>query len=305
MAEERTTIWDRLRRGLARTRDGLLGPLQAGRDTAGPEILGRLEGVLLAGDVGPESTAEIVSQVQAALVTGERDWPAVERALEAALCTVLAGAERPLTLPELRPATFLFVGVNGSGKTTTVAKVGRRLARDGARPLLVAADTFRAAAIDQLVQLAGEAGVEVLAHRPGADPGAVVHDALEHARSAGYDVVLIDTAGRLQTKRPLMAELGKVRRVVERLQGRPPDERLLVVDATVGQNAISQAALFHEAVELTGLVVTKLDGTARGGAVIPIARTLGLPILWIGTGEGLDELEPFRTEQFVRALVRG
>jgi fused signal recognition particle receptor len=133
----------------------------------------------------------------------------------------------------------------------------------------------------------------------------VVHDALEHARTAGYDAVLVDTAGRLQTKRPLMEELGKVRRVVERLQGRPPDERLLVVDATVGQNAISQAELFHEAVGLTGLVVTKLDGTARGGAVIPISRALGLPILWIGLGEGLDELEPFRTDDFVRALVRG
>ena len=200
---------------------------------------------------------------------------------------------------------LLFVGVNGSGKTTTVAKVAHRLSQDGARPLLVAADTFRAAAIDQLVNLARESGVEVVAHRPGADPGAVVHDALEHARTAGYDAVLVDTAGRLQTKRPLMEELGKVRRVVERLQGRPPDERLLVVDATVGQNAISQAELFHEAVGLTGLVVTKLDGTARGGAVIPISRALGLPILWIGLGEGLDELEPFRTDDFVRALVRG
>jgi fused signal recognition particle receptor len=299
------TIWDRLRRGLARTRDGLLGPLQGTKDSVGPEILARLEEVLLSADVGPEETATIIARVEATLATGGADWPAVEGALAAALRGALAGAERGFTLPPVRPAVLLFVGVNGSGKTTTVAKVAHCLSQDGVRPLLVAADTFRAAAIDQLVNLARESGVEVVAHRPGADPGAVVHDALEHARTAGYDAVLVDTAGRLQTKRPLMEELGKVRRVVERLQGRPPDERLLVVDATVGQNAISQAELFHEAVGLTGLVVTKLDGTARGGAVIPISRALGLPILWIGLGEGLDELEPFRTDDFVRALVRG
>lgn len=269
-----------------------------------PDLGERLEEVLLAADVGPEDTSTIVAAVQARLATGAPDC-AVQGALEEALVGALGGAERGFALPTARPAAIMFVGVNGSGKTTTVAKVARLLAQDGARPLLVAADTFRAAAIEQLVELGRQVGVEVLAQRPGADPGAVVHDALEHARSAGYDAVLIDTAGRLQTKRPLMEELGKVRRVVERLLGRPPDERLLVVDATVGQNAISQAALFHEAVGLTGLVITKLDGTARGGAVIPISRVLALPILWIGIGEGLDELEPFRTKDFVRALIRG
>jgi fused signal recognition particle receptor len=301
----RTTIWDRLRQGLARTRDGLLGPLQAAKDAVGPELLERLEEVLLATDVGPEDTATITASVQARLGKGTPEWPTVQAALEEALTGVLARADRAFALPSSRPAAILFVGVNGSGKTTTVAKTARLLAQDGVRPLLVAADTFRAAAIDQLVELGREIGIEVLAHRPGADPGAVVHDAVEHARSAGYDAVLIDTAGRLQTKRPLMEELGKVCRVTERLLGRPPDERLLVVDATVGQNAISQAELFHEAVGLTGLVITKLDGTARGGAVIPITRALGLPVLWIGTGEGLDELQPFRTREFVRALVRG
>lgn len=305
MPDERTTIWDRLRRGLARTRDGLLGPLQAAQGEAGPELLDRVEEVLLSADVGPDDTTAIMTQLQAAVSSRAADWDTVKDALEGALRTVLRDAERNVTLSGPRPTTLMFVGVNGSGKTTTVAKVARRLSRDGARPLLVAADTFRAAAIEQLVRLGEEVGVEVLAQRPGADPGAVVHDALEHARTAGYDAVLIDTAGRLQTKRPLMEELGKVRRVAERLLGRPPDERVLVVDATVGQNAISQAALFHEAVGLTGLAVTKLDGTARGGAVIPIARSLALPILWIGVGEGLDDLEAFRTEEFVRALIRG
>jgi len=301
----RITVWERLRQGLARTRDGLLGPLEAIRGRPASDFLDRLEEVLLATDVGPEDTATIMADVQTRLAKGSLDWPVVYAALEEALVATLAHAEREFTLPPVAPATILFVGVNGSGKTTTVAKTARLLTEGGTRTLLVAADTFRAAAIEQLVELGRNVGVEVLAHRPGADPGAVVHDALEHARSAGYDAVLIDTAGRLQTKRPLMEELGKVRRVVERLLGRPPDERLLVVDATVGQNAISQAALFHEAVGLTGLVITKLDGTARGGAVIPITRSLALPILWIGTGEGLDELQPFRTRDFVRALIRG
>ncbi len=302
---EPTTFWERLKKGLARTRDGVLGPLQSSREKVGAEFLNRLEEVLLRADVGPEDAESVVRTVQAALPPEGASWDAVQSALERALADALRQAERPVTFHGPRPSVLVFVGVNGSGKTTTVAKVARCLSADGLRPLLVAADTFRAAAIDQLVSLAHEVGVEVLAHQPGADPGAVVHDALEHARTAGYDAVLIDTAGRLQTKRPLMEELGKVRRVVERLLGRPPDERILVVDATVGQNAISQAALFHEAMGLTGLVITKLDGTARGGAVIPITRALQLPILWLGVGEGLDELEPFRTTEFVRALVRG
>jgi len=301
----RGTIWGRLKRGLARTRDGLLGPLQESREKVGPEFLDRLEEILLTADVGPEDAAAVVGAVRTGLPVGTASWDAVQSALERALADALAQAERQVTFRGPRPCVLMFVGVNGSGKTTTVAKVARRLSADGVRPLLVAADTFRAAAIDQLVDLAHDAGVEVLASQPGADPGAVVHDALEHARATGYDAVLIDTAGRLQTKRPLMEELGKVRRVAERFLGRPPDERVLVVDATVGQNAISQAALFNEAVGLTGLVITKLDGTARGGAVIPITRALSLPILWLGVGEGLDELEPFRTTEFVRALIRG
>ncbi|MBC7092753.1 signal recognition particle-docking protein FtsY [Candidatus Bipolaricaulota bacterium] len=301
-------LLDRLRRGLARTRDGLLGPLEAavrGKGRLDREALDRLEEILIAADVGPDEAAGIAAAVQTRLGGGMADWAAVQAALEEALVDALSGAERVFALPAARPAVLLFVGVNGSGKTTTVAKVAHLLQEDGARVVLAAADTFRAAAIDQLVHLGEAIGAAVVAHRPGADPGAVVHDALEHGRTRGYDAVLVDTAGRLQTKRPLMEELGKVRRVVEKFLGRPPDERLLVVDATVGQNAISQAQLFHDAVGLTGLVVAKLDGTARGGAVVPIHRALGLPILWVGVGEGMDEIEPFRTKDFVRALVRG
>ncbi|MCS7216366.1 MAG: signal recognition particle-docking protein FtsY [Candidatus Bipolaricaulota bacterium] len=298
------SFWEKLRAGLARTREGLLGPLRAAfRGEKDEALLLRLEEVLLAADVGPEETARVVAAV-AEKLPGRCAWEELLALVEAVLLEDLRGAERELALPP-GLSVLLFVGVNGSGKTTTVAKVGRWLRAEGRRPLLVAADTFRAAAIEQLKELGEAAGLPVLAHRPGADPGAVVHDALEHAQASGYDAVLVDTAGRLQTKKPLMEELGKIRRVVEKMTGRAPAERILVVDATVGQNAISQAQLFHEAVGLTGLALTKLDGTARGGAVLPVVRALRLPILWVGTGKDLEDLAPFRAAEFVRALLRG
>lgn len=299
--------WERLGQGLKRTREGLLGPFEAAvraRARLDEGALARLSALLLSADVGPEATTQIVDLLREHIGEDARDLPSLKAALEDTLSSLLEGAEREL-LWGSRPMVFLFVGVNGSGKTTTVAKVARLLQREGARAVLAAADTFRAAAIDQLVHLGRRAGVEVVAHRPGADPAAVVHDAVEHAKKIGYDAVLVDTAGRLQTKRPLMEELGKVCRVVERLLGHPPNERILVVDATVGQNAISQARLFHEAVGLTGIAVAKLDGTAKGGAIIPIWRALGTPVLWIGVGEGLEDLEPFEARAFARALVGG
>ena len=300
-------LWERLKEGLFRTRENLLAPLEAvvgERGRLDAEALEEIEDLLIAADVGPEAAGELVQRLRQGLDDRPADWAEVEAALEEAVAELLAGAEADWTPPVARPGVLLFVGVNGSGKTTTCAKVAHLLSRQGLKVLLAAADTFRAAAIDQLSRLGEELGVEVIAHRPGADPGAVVHDALVHAVSKGYDCVLVDTAGRLQTKRPLMEELGKVCRVVEKLAGRPPDERILVIDATVGQNAISQAELFHEAVALTGLVITKLDGSAKGGAVIPIWRTLGIPILWVGLGKGLEDLEPFRAREFAQALLR-
>jgi len=302
MAEAR--FWERIRAGLFRTREGLLGQIGAvfqGQKSA--ELLGKLEEALLSADVGPEETSRILKVLEEKL-PARFGWDELLAAVERIIAEELKKAERAFSLRE-GLCVILFVGVNGSGKTTTVAKVGKRLLEEGRKPLLVAADTFRAAAIEQLKELGLAVGLEVVAQKPGADPGAVVHDALAHAKVSGYDVVLVDTAGRLQTKKPLMEELGKIRRVVEKLLGRPPDERLLVVDATVGQNAISQAQLFHEAVELTGMVVTKLDGTARGGAVLPVVRKLGLPILWLGVGKEMDDLVPFRAEDFARALLRG
>jgi len=300
-------LWQRLSRGLARTRESLLGPLESTLHTRGkttPEVLDELEEILISADVGVEVAADIVAGLKERLDKGPLERGELERALEDIIAELLADAEVSWSPPPHRPGVILFVGVNGSGKTTTVAKVARLLKKEGRSVLLAAADTFRAAAIEQLAKLGEEAGAEVIAHRAGADPGAVVHDALAHAKSKGYDCVLVDTAGRLQTKRPLMEELGKVRRVVEKVCGRAPDERILVIDATVGQNAISQAKLFNEAVGVTGLTVAKLDGTAKGGAVIPIWRALRIPILWVGFGKGLDDLEPFCARTFARALIR-
>lgn len=300
-------LWEKLRQGLARTREGFLAPLEAvvrGRGTLAQETWEELEDLLIAADMGPKVAGELVHRLREAFDGQAPPWEEVQAALEGLVYQLLSGAERSWSPPEASPGVLLFVGVNGSGKTTTCVKVGHWLAQQGHQVLLAAADTFRAAAIDQLVRLGEEAGLEVLSQRPGADPGAVVHDALVHAQSKGYDCVLVDTAGRLQTKRPLMEELGKICRVVEKLQGRPPEERLLVVDATVGQNAVSQAELFHRAVGLTGLVVTKLDGTAKGGAVLPIWQSLKLPILWLGVGRGLSDLVPFRAREFAQALIR-
>ncbi|HAF70497.1 MAG: Signal recognition particle receptor FtsY [Acetothermia bacterium 64_32] len=294
-------LWQRLSRGLSRTRESLLGPLQSalsGR-TGTPELLEKLEEILISADVGVEAAADIVAGLKERLDKGGD----LEMALEEIVAGLLAEAEVSWSPPPHRPGVILFVGVNGSGKTTTCAKVAHLLKGEGRSVLIAAADTFRAAAIEQLTELGEEVGAEVITHRAGADPGAVVHDALVHAKGKGYDFVLIDTAGRLQTKRPLMEELGKVCRVVEKVCGRAPDERVLVIDATVGQNAVSQARLFNEAVGLTGLCVTKLDGTAKGGAVIPIWRTLRIPILWVGYGKGLEDLQPFQARTFARALI--
>jgi fused signal recognition particle receptor len=197
----------------------------------------------------------------------------------------------------------LVLGVNGSGKTTSLAKIARRLREQGRSVVLAAGDTFRAAAIEQLEIWAERIGAKLIKHQPGADPGAVAYDAVEYALHHDQDVVLIDTAGRLHTKHNLMEELKKIRRVVEKRLGREVDERLLVLDATIGQNALAQAQTFHEAVPLTGLVITKLDGTAKGGVIVPIAKELQIPIKFIGVGETAEDLREFRAREFVEALL--
>jgi fused signal recognition particle receptor len=302
--------FQRLKDGLKKTKEHLVGQLaqvlQPGR-RLDDELLSELEEILITADVGVDATLEIVQTLKArAAARGVQDSAEVMGLLKEILKERLRPAEGALNLRiDDQPTVFLILGVNGSGKTTTIAKLAQHLKDDfGKRTIIFAAgDTFRAAAIEQLGIWAERVGAQLVAHRPGADPSAVAFDAVERALKERADALFIDTAGRLHTKHNLMEELKKINRVVEKRLGRPIDERLLVLDGTTGQNAISQAKLFHEAVSVTGIVVTKLDGTAKGGAVIQIASELRLPIKLIGVGERADDLRAFKAEEFVEALL--
>jgi fused signal recognition particle receptor len=298
-------LLDRLKQGLTRTRvalsDGLSGLFRGGRpiDAA---LLGELEELLYTADLGPvaaEVTAELARLHKRGEVKGEED---VRTALRRLLLDKVRQESAEITFQH-RPTVILVVGVNGSGKTTSIAKLANRFLQQEKSVLLGAGDTFRAAAADQLEIWAERNGCPIVRQRPGADPAAVAFDSVDAAIARGIDVVLIDTAGRLHTQTNLMAELAKVRRVIERRLPGAPHETWLVLDGTNGQNAIQQARLFTEHVQVTGLVVAKLDGTARGGAVFAIKDALGLPVRYVGTGEQLDKLEPFDPEAFVDAIV--
>jgi fused signal recognition particle receptor len=259
-----------------------------------------VEETLIAGDVGADIAGRVVNRARAA--SGAGDPIAAVRAELAALLVPREPGWSPRPAGPGQPAVVLIVGVNGTGKTTTIGKLAARYRREGRTVLLAAADTFRAAAIEQLQAWAGRAGAGVIAHAPGADPGAVVYDTLDAAVARGVDVVIADTAGRLHTKASLMDELAKIRRIVgKRLPDASP-ETLFVLDATTGQNGLAQARAFHEAVGLTGIVLTKLDSTARGGIVFAIEDTLHIPVRFVGVGEQLDDLVPFEPEAFVAAL---
>jgi fused signal recognition particle receptor len=299
MAETGRGWWQRLREGLGRTREQLAASLDAlvGRPVDA-RTLEAVEEALILADVGAATAAHIVDRLRGG--RGLRTAADVRAALRQALRELL-GPPVPLRT-EPPPAVILVLGVNGTGKTTTIGKLAWRLHAEGKRVLLGAADTFRAAAAEQLARWGARVGAEVVAHRPGGDPGAVVFDTLEAARARGADVALIDTAGRLHTKVNLMEELRKIDRIVRRADP-PAMERLLVLDATTGQNALSQARLFHEAVEVTGIALTKVDGTAKGGIVLAIAHELSLPVKLLGTGEGVEDLVPFDPDAFVDALV--
>ena len=300
-----TRLRQRLNRGDSwLTRD--LGELVRG----GPidaAILEELETRLLTADVGVAATARILGELKPRVARHElADTAALTRALREGVAAILAPCARPLAIDRTRkPFVILVVGVNGSGKTTTIGKLARRCAAEGLSVLLAAGDTFRAAAIEQLQVWAERAGAEFAAQLPGADPGAVVFDALEAARARGCDVVLADTAGRLHSQSHLMEELKKVRRVIQKSDPSAPHEVLLVLDANQGQNALSQAREFHAAVAVTGLVLTKLDGTAKGGIVIAIALELGIPIRFLGVGESAEDFGEFDAAAFAAALVEG
>lgn len=297
------SLWSRFRQGLTRTRERLgeqLGDVLGTRGEVDPASRARLEEALLAADAGPETADTLIERATARMLRE----PALDLrgALERTVVELLDRPGAALEPGAERPWVVLLVGVNGSGKTTLAGKLAARFAREGRSTLLVAADTFRAAAPEQLRVWAERAGVEIVSAPEGADPASVVHDGLAAARARKADVVLVDTAGRLHTKHNLMAELEKVGRVCARGVPGAPHHVLLVLDATLGQNAIRQAREFGRAVSVTSLALTKLDGTARGGAVLAIADQLGLPISVVGLGEGLDDWERFDAAAFAHGL---
>ncbi|MDQ4149827.1 MAG: signal recognition particle-docking protein FtsY, partial [Actinomycetota bacterium] len=299
---EPAPVVSRLARGLAKTRTLLASTLSGltGRDRLEEEDWEQVEEALIRADVGVKATERVLQAVRAAKPTPD-ELPEV---LRRELASVLEKGNSSLTIKEGEPNVWLVTGVNGVGKTTSIAKLAKRLGSEGRSVVLAAADTFRAAATEQLGTWASRLGVHMVKHEAGSDPGAVVFDAIEHAKARGVDVVLVDTAGRLHTKTNLMEELKKIRRIAEREAGRV-SEALLVLDATVGQNGLAQARAFKEAVGATGVVLTKLDGSAKGGIVLAVQEELGIPVKAVGVGEGLDDLEPFDPDRFVDALLDG
>ena len=307
---EKRGLFQRLRSGLARTRAQFgegLSRLLRGRKAIDEELLEELETLLLTADVGVEATSRIIGDLTARAKRRELgDADALLRVLREQLLAILRSAEAPVRGPaEGRPQVILMVGVNGAGKTTTIGKLAKRLQDEGQRVMLAAGDTFRAAAVEQLQAWGDRNQVPVIAQHGGADAASVIFDALEAATARGLDVLIADTAGRLHTKSNLMEELAKIVRVIRKIDPDAPHEVLLVVDATTGQNALNQAVQFHQAVGVTGIALTKLDGTAKGGIVFAIADRLHLPIRFVGVGESLEDLRPFDAEDFVDALFAG
>ena len=303
--EQRRGFFRRLRENMAKTREALATEIQATLfDKLDEETWERLEEALIMADVGAATTAKIVAQLEDEATSGDVEGG---EALQQRLVELLAGIARTgAGTIDLRPqpTVIMAVGVNGTGKTTTIGKLAWHLQRElGKRVVLGAADTFRAAAVEQLVGWADRAGCEIVTGPEGSDPGAVAFDAVAQARERGADVVIVDTAGRLHTNDDLMAELAKVRRVIGKQMPDAPHETLLTVDATTGQNGLRQAKLFSEAVPVDGIVLTKLDGTAKGGIALAIAGELNIPVKLIGIGEALEDLRPFDADEFARALV--
>ncbi len=307
VARPRGSLWSRLSGSLARTRRQLadgIGQLVLGERVIDEEVLEELETSLLVADVGALATTRIMENLGRRVSRRElADTRALHGALRAELLDILLPVAAPFHIGDDRPHVVLVVGVNGAGKTTSIGKLAKRLKADGHSVLLAAGDTFRAAAVEQLGTWGEREDIPVIAQGQGADAASVIFDAVTAAKARGIDVVLADTAGRLQAKAALMEELAKIKRVTARLGDGAPHEVLLVLDAGVGQNALSQVAEFDRAVGLTGLAVTKLDGTAKAGVLFAIAAKHALPVKFIGIGEGADDLQPFEPEVFVDALL--
>ncbi|NVZ40677.1 signal recognition particle-docking protein FtsY [Pseudomonas sp. 21615526] len=303
----KTGFFARLKQGLSKTSASIgegMASLFLGKKTIDDELLEDIETRLLTADVGVEATAVIIQSLTQKVARKQlTDADALYKSLQAELANMLKPVEAPLIIDtQKKPFVILVVGVNGAGKTTTIGKLAKKLQLEGKKVMLAAGDTFRAAAVEQL-QVWGERNkIPVIAQHTGADSASVIFDAVQAAKARNIDVLIADTAGRLHTKDNLMEELKKVRRVIGKLDADAPHEVLLVLDAGTGQNAISQAKQFHQTVQLTGLALTKLDGTAKGGVIFALAKQFGLPIRYIGVGEGIDDLRTFEAEPFVQAL---
>ncbi|HBV96487.1 MAG: signal peptide protein [Peptococcaceae bacterium BICA1-7] len=298
-------IFSKLKESLTRTRQGLVEKIDGlitGRKNIDEGLYEELEEILIQADVGSDTSLNLVDSLRSLVKERRIGDPAELRPLLKELARDILGQEPSPMARGGNPTTILVVGVNGVGKTTTIGKLAYNLKQDGKKVILAAGDTFRAAAIDQLEIWGSRAGVDVIKHSEGSDPAAVVYDAVQAARARNADFLVVDTAGRLHTKSNLMDELKKVGRVLSRENPGAPHEVLLVLDATTGQNAINQAKIFGEATGVTGIVLTKLDGTAKGGVVIGIKQALDIPVKFIGIGEGMEDLRPFDSEEFVEAL---
>lgn len=304
--EQEPTLLEKLKSGVQKTREGLVNRIEeviSGKKTIDADLLEELEYTLISADIGVATTNEILDRIRERVdrkMVG--DAGELRGLIREYLLEILQTNDRPLASVAAPPAVIMMVGVNGAGKTTTIGKLASHFKRGGHSVLLCAADTFRAAAVEQLEVWGERAGVDVIRQGTGADPSAVAFDAMQAAKSRKVDYVIVDTAGRLQTKTNLMLELEKMRRTISRVIPDAPHETLLVLDATTGQNGLEQARKFTETAGVTGIVLSKLDGTAKGGVVIAIARELGLPIRFIGVGEKVDDLLPFDPEKFIDSL---
>ena len=297
----------RIKQGLSRTSSHFtegLGNLFLGRKTIDDELFEELETQLLLADVGMDATSEIIDNLTARVARKQlNDTDALYKALREQLADLLRPVEQPLVIDTARaPYVILVVGVNGVGKTTTIGKLAKRLQNEGKKVMLAAGDTFRAAAVEQLQVWGERNNVAVIAQHTGADSASVIYDALNAAKARGIDVVIADTAGRLHNKNHLMEELAKVKRVMAKLDNSAPHEVLLVLDAGTGQNAVNQAEQFRDAAGVTGLILTKLDGTAKGGVIFALSKKFGLPVRFIGVVEAIDDLQPCATEPYINAL---
>lgn len=301
------SFFSKLKQGLAKTRASLtsgIANLFLGKKTLDSNLLTEIETILLTADIGVETTEHLIKTLTQKLARKElNDAQAALHCLQSEMKQILKPCESPLEIPaQIKPFVMLVIGINGSGKTTTIGKLAQLYKLEHKNVMLAAGDTFRAAAIEQLQTWGQRSQIPVIAQQPGADTAAVIYDAMEAAKARQMDILIADTAGRLHTQTNLMAELQKVKRVLAKQNPDAPHEVLIVLDATLGQNALNQVKQFHQAIGVTGIVLTKLDGTAKGGIIFAIAKQTGIPIRFIGVGEGIQDLRPFKADEFVDAL---